>query len=288
VTIVDAHHHLWDPDVGEYPWMTGDFAALRRRYDLADLSPLLRTNGVSATIVVQVRADLAETVELLAMCTRTTTLVGVVGWVDLTASDVGGQIETLRTGLGGRHLVGLRHGVADEPDPHWLLREDVDTAFEVLADRGLTFDLEITARELAAATAVARRHPHLRLVVDHGAKPAIAAGWPQDWAEGISALAQHPNVWCKLSGLITEASWSTWTPADLQPYVDHLIRTFGAQRLMFGSDWPVCELVTSYQQVLATATRGLAALTTEERRNILSRNALSFYGLPHVSLGEPR
>jgi L-fuconolactonase len=286
VTIVDAHHHLWDPDIGEYPWMTGDFAVLRRRYDLADLLPHLLTNGVSATVVVQVRADLAETVELLELCTRTEIVVGVVGWADLTAADIGDQIDTLRAGPGGQHLVGLRHGAADEPDPLWLLRDDVDNALRVLADRGLTFDLEITPRELAAADTLTQRHPRLRFVVDHGAKPPISEGWRQDWADGISALAQNSNVWCKLSGLITEASWTTWTPADLQPYVDHLLRAFGAPRLMFGSDWPVCELAASYDQVLAATNRSLATLTDDERRKIFSHNALCFYQPPDASPGE--
>lgn len=286
MTIVDAHHHLWDPAVGEYPWMTGDFAVLRRRYDLADLLPQLRATGVSATIVVQVRADLAETVELLELCTRTTTIVGVVGWADLTAPDAAAQIDMLRTGPGGQHLVGLRHGVADEPDPHWLLRDDVDTALRALTDRGLTFDLEITTRELGAANALARRHPQLRFVVDHGAKPPIAQGWHQDWADGISDLALNPNVWCKLSGLVTEASWTSWTPTDLQPYVEHLIRSFSAQRLMFGSDWPVCELAASYTQVLAAANRSLLALSDGERRNILNDNALRFYQPADASPGD--
>lgn len=289
MTIVDAHHHLWDPDVGDYPWMTGDYAALRRRYDIGDLQPHLLGNDVSATIVVQVRADLAETVELLESCTRTPVIVGVVGWIDLTSPDVGAQIDGLRSGVGGQHLVGLRHGVADEADPDWLLRDDVDAGLRVVADRGLTFDLEITSRELAAANAVVRRRPELRFVVDHGAKPPIAQGWSQDWADGISALAESPNVWCKLSGLVTEAAWTTWTPDDLQPYVDHLIGAFGPARLMFGSDWPVCELAASYDRVLAAAQHGLAGLTPEQRRDIFVHNALHVYQ-PSTSttLGAPR
>jgi L-fuconolactonase len=280
MTIVDAHHHLWDPDVGEYPWMTGDYAALRRRYDVDDLRPHLLANDVSATIVVQVRADLDETVALLELCTRTTFIVGVVGWVDLTSPDVGTQIDGLRSGAGGENLVGVRHGVADDADPAWLLRDDVHSGMRELTARGLTFDLEITARELAAANALVRRHPDLRFVVDHGAKPPIAAGWSQDWADGISALAQSPNVWCKLSGLVTEASWTTWTPADLQPYVDHLIGAFGPARLMFGSDWPVCELAASYDHVLAAAQHGLATLTPQQRGDIFSCNALHVYQPP--------
>jgi L-fuconolactonase len=277
MTIVDAHHHLWDPDAGEYPWMTGEFAVLRRRYDLEDLRPHLLANDVSATIVVQVRADAAETAELLELSSRATVMVGVVGWADLTAPDVGDRIDALRAGPGGHNLVGLRHGAADEPDPNWLLRTDVDTGMRSLADRGLTFDLEITARELPAAHVLARRNPNVRFVVDHGAKPPIVDGWLPEWADGIVALAQNQHVWCKLSGLVTEASWTTWTPADLQRYVDHLIDAFGAQRLMFGSDWPVCELAAGYELVLATATNGLSALHTEEQRDILCRNALRFY-----------
>jgi L-fucono-1,5-lactonase len=277
MTIVDAHHHLWDPDVGEYPWMTGDFAVLRRRYGIDDLHPHLLANDVSATIVVQVRADVAETAALLELSSRTPVMIGVVGWVDLTASDVGEQIDALRAGPGGENLVGLRHDATDESDPNWLLRADVDTGMRALADQGLTFDLEITARELSAADVLARRNPEVRFVVDHGAKPSIADGWSSEWADGIVALAQNRHVWCKLSGLVTEAAWTTWTPADLQRYVDHLIDAFGAQRLMFGSDWPVCELAAGYGRVLATATEGLAALDLEERQDILCRNALRFY-----------
>jgi L-fuconolactonase len=257
--------------------MTGDFAVLRRRYDVDDLRPHLIANKVTATIAVQVRADLAETVDLLELCSRTPLIVGVVGWADLTSPDLGVQIDELRAGAGGAHLVGLRHAAADEPDPHWLLRQDVGAGMRVLADRGLTFDLEITARELPAADALVRRHPKVPFVVDHGAKPPIAEGWSRKWGDGIAALGQNPHVWCKLSGLVTEASWTTWKPADLQQYVDHLLRAFGARRLMFGSDWPVCELASPYDQVVAAAAHCLAALDAEARRDIFRRNALRFY-----------
>jgi L-fuconolactonase len=287
--IVDAHHHLWDPDVGDYPWMTGAYAALRRHYGVEDLQPHLLANGVSATIVVQVRADLAETAQLLEMCTRTEAIIGVVGWADLTSPTVGEQIDRLRSGVGGRHLVGLRHAAADEADPCWLLRDDVDTGLRTVTALGLTFDLEITVRELAAANTLVPRHPALRFIVDHGAKPPIVEGWSPEWADGIVALAQSPNVWCKLSGLVTEASWTTWDPADLQPYVDHLIDAFGPARLMFGSDWPVCELAAGYDRVLAAANQGLAALTPDERRDIFSCNALRAYGhFPSTTSGEQR
>ncbi|MDX1893061.1 amidohydrolase family protein [Mycolicibacterium sp. 050158] len=282
--VVDAHHHLWDPQIGEYPWMAGDFEPLRRRYDVSDLRPYLVANDVVATIVVQVRADLAETVDLLELASRTAEVVGVVGWVDLTSADVSGQIALLREGIGGEQLVGLRHAVADESDPRWLLRDDVDAAMRKVAASGLAFDLEITSRELAAADTLVRRHADVRFVVDHGAKPPIATGWSQDWADGLAALAEKPNVWCKLSGLVTEASWSGWRVEDLQPYVDHLLDTFGVSRLMFGSDWPVCELAARYDHVLAAATVTLAALSDDDRRHVMYQNALTVYRPPRMNL----
>jgi L-fuconolactonase len=284
--VIDAHHHLWDPEIGEYPWMTGDVESLRRRFDVADLLPHLVANDVAATIVVQVRADLAETVDLLEVASRTAEVVGVVGWVDLTSADVSGQIELLRRGVGGEHLVGVRHAVADEPDPRWLLREDVDAAMRAVAASGLTFDLEITSRELPAADTLVRRHPDVRFVLDHGAKPPIAEGWSQRWADGVSALAENPHVWCKLSGLVTEASWSTWRTADLQPYVDHLLGAFGVTRVLFGSDWPVCELAARYDQVLGAAMAALAALDVDGRRRVFYDNALTVYRPFVIGLGE--
>lgn len=268
--------------------MTGEFAALRQRYDLADLRPHLVANGVGATIVVQVRADLAETVDLLEVASRTAEVVGVVGWVDLTSSDVAGQLDLLRSGVGGEHLVGVRHAAADEPDPDWLLRDDVDAGMRLVAASGLAFDLEITARELPAAGVLVRRHADVRFVVDHGAKPPVATGWSQRWADGIAALAANPNVWCKLSGLVTEASWSSWTAADLRPYVDHLLAVFGAERLIFGSDWPVCELAASYGQVMAAATETLATLDPANREKIMYDNALHVYRPPGIGPKEDR
>ncbi|GAB7066313.1 amidohydrolase family protein [Mycolicibacterium hodleri] len=277
---------MWDPEIGEYPWMTGDFEPLRRRYDVTDLLPHLVANGVAATIVVQVRADLAETVDLLELASCTPEVVGVVGWVDLTSTDVAGQVDRLRGGIGGEHLVGLRHAVADESDPSWLLREDVDAAMREVAASGLTFDLEITSRELPAATTLVRRHADVRFVLDHGAKPPVAEGWSQRWADGVCTLAESPNVWCKLSGLVTEASWSEWRTADLQPYVDHLLGAFGVSRALFGSDWPVCELAAPYDQVVAAAVESLSALDDGDRRKIMYDNALNVYRPSRISLGE--
>ena len=279
MTIVDAHHHLWDPGAGDYPWMTGHLEPLRRPYTVRDLAPHLADDQVCATVVVQARADLAETVELLTIARQTDFIAGVVGWVDLTTRAIDDQIGHLRSTPGGEFLVGLRHDATSEPDPRWLTRADVDASMRRLADHRLVFDLEITTRELDAATQLALRHPQVRFVVDHAAKPPIRAGWSTAWAEGLRRLADAPNVWCKLSGLVTEADWSDWSPGRLAPYIHHVLDVFGVERIVFGSDWPVCELAASYKQVVEVSRTCLSDLEPPELDAVLHRNALACYGL---------
>lgn len=274
--LIDAHHHLWDPAQGEYPWLTGRFAPLRREYTPADLVPELTAHDVLATVVVQVRADVRETVDLLALTTRHPFLAGVVGWVDLTSAQVGRQLEALRTGYAGQRLVGVRHDVSSEPDPGWLLRTDVQRGLDAVADAGLAFDLEVTPRELAAAARVAAAHPDLRFVLDHLGKPPVAAGGSALWRRGFAELAALGNVWCKLSGLVTEADWARWTDADLAPYLAAAAARFGPGRLLFGSDWPVCTLAASYGQVLAAVRRSLPPPDLEK---IFWLNASTVYRL---------
>lgn len=274
--IIDAHHHLWDPAQGEYPWMTGRFAPLRREYTPAGLQPELTAHGVAATVVVQVRADVGETRDLLALTTRHPFLAGVVGWADLTSAQVDRQLEALRTGYAGQRLVGVRHDASSEPDPGWLLRTDVRRGLDAVADAGLAFDLEVTPRELAAAARVAAAHPDLRFVLDHLGKPPVAAGGSALWRRGFAELAALGNVWCKLSGLVTEADWASWTEADLAPYLAEALRRFGPARLLFGSDWPVCTLAASYGQVLAAVRR---SLPPPDQEKIFGLNASAVYRL---------
>src|SRR5580693_2146492 len=273
---VDAHHHLWDPAQGEYPWMTGRFAPLRREYAARDLIPELAVHGVLATVVVQVRASVRETEDLLALTARHPFLAGVVGWVDLTSAQVPRQLAALRTGYAGQRLVGVRHDVSAEPDPAWLLRSDVRRGLDAVADAGLAFDLEVTPRELAAAARVAAAHPDLRFVLDHLGKPPVAAGGSALGRRGFAGLAALGNVWCKLSGLVTEADWARWTDADLAPYLAEAAARFGPGRLLFGSDWPVCTLAASYGQVLAAVRRSFPAPDLEK---IFWLNASAVYRL---------
>ena len=229
--IVDAHQHFWDPDRADYPWMTDD---LRRRYGPDDLEPLLRANGVDGTVVVQARHSLDETRELLAIARTTPFVLGVVGWVDLTA-DVGAQLAELEG-----PLVGLRHQVHDEPDPSWLLRDDVQRGLAAVGGAGLVYDLLVRMRELPAAIETVRRHPELRFVLDHVAKRPPDDGF---WTVAVRRLAEYPNVVCKLSGLFTE-----FDPAGT---VERALQWFGADRCLFGSDWPVCLLAAEYAETLA-------------------------------------
>jgi L-fucono-1,5-lactonase len=270
--IVDAHHHFWDPATADYPWMTDDVAPIRRRFGPEDLVPSLLRRGVDGTVVVQARSSLDETHELLRTAADVSWLAGVVGWVDLTDPQVGAVLAGLR---GGR-LVGVRHQVQDEPDPEWLLRPDVERGIEALEREGLAYDLLVRARELPAALELARRHPGVRFVVDHLAKPPVRDGDPSAWAEGLAALASLPNVSCKLSGLVTEADWSTWTPTNLLPYLRRALDWFGPERSMFGSDWPVCLLAADYDEVVDLL---LAVLDRNERAAVMGGTATRVYNL---------
>ncbi len=278
--VVDAHHHFWDPARADYPWMTGEAAALRRPYGPADLEPHLRACGVDRTIVVQARMDVAETRELLAIAAGTDFVAGVVGWVDLAGPDVGAALRRLRSAPGGSRLVGIRHQVHDEPDAGWLLRPEVQRGLAAVADVGLVYDLLVRPRELPAAVETARRHPGLRFVVDHLAKPPIATGEVGEWAEAMAPFVALPHVYCKLSGMVTEADRATWTPADLEPYVRRVVDWFGPGRCLFGSDWPVCELVAPYERVVEVLRECLRDLSEADLTAIFGANALRVYRLP--------
>jgi L-fuconolactonase len=279
---VDAHHHLWDPGRRAYPWMDESVAAIRRPFDVEDLDAAAGPQGFGQTVVVQAVSSVEETEELLAVAAASGRVAGVVGWVDLTDPEVAATLAGLRAGPGGEALVGIRHQVHDEPDPDWLLRDQVVVGLAAVAAAGLAYDLLVRERELPAARAVAQRLPELPLVVDHLAKPRIREGATNPWAGGLAALARHPNVACKVSGLVTEADWNAWTPEQLGPYVRHAADVFGPDRLLFGSDWPVCLVAASYAEVVAATEEALdrAGLTPAEREAVFGANARRLYRLP--------
>jgi L-fuconolactonase len=275
--IVDAHHHLWDPVATSHDWLT-DFPALRRRFDQADFQQASQTHGVEASILVQVLNSTAETEEFL----RTTTAAGVVGWADLTDPGIAGELARLKELPGGHRLVGIRHLVQDEPDPSWLTRPDVQRGVRAVGEAGLTYDLLVRPRQLLAAIKITTALPDVRFVLDHGAKPEIASDSTEPWMTLTDELSRRPNVTCKLSGLVTEAG-PGWSQARIEPYVDHLFDSFGPRRLMFGSDWPVCLLAASYEEVFGLARALLTRLLgPSEVDEVFGANAIQHYRLEHL------
>ena len=251
--IVDAHHHFWDPRRRDYPWMGDELSPIRRPFAPDDLRPELVQNNVDRTVLVQTVSSLDETREFLEKASQTDFVAGVVGWVDLTDPSVAELIASLRSAKGGDRLVGIRHQVHDEPDASWLLRDDVQRGIAAVGAAGLVYDVLVRTRELPAALATVRAHPEMRFVIDHAAKPRVAGGaWDIAWEMALAPLADEPNVSCKLSGLVTEADWKTWTREQLRPYLERVLDWFGPGRCMFGSDWPVCLLAADYAEVVAT------------------------------------
>lgn len=278
--MVDAHHHFWDPTRHQYPWLGDELAAIRRPYLPADLSPLLAANGIDRTVLVQTISSLDETREFLAMAANNDFIAGVVGWVDLTDGSVERTLAEMRAGAGGEQLAGIRHQVHDEADPAWLLRTDVLRGIAAVGDAGLVYDFLVRARELPAALRVAQRFPEIRFVIDHLAKPRIAAGARDEaWEEAMAPFAQCANVSCKLSGMVTEADWTNWSPDDLRPYVRRAIEWFGPGRCMFGSDWPVCLLAASYGRVIDTLRDALRDLDPAATEAVMGGNAIRVYRL---------
>ncbi|MFE9428815.1 amidohydrolase family protein [Kitasatospora sp. NPDC006697] len=283
---IDAHHHVWELARRPQDWLEEPEAApIRRDFSLADLAPLAQAAGIARTVLVQVLPSLAETEEFLALAAADPLVAGVVGWVDLTAPGVAGTLAALRAGRGGELLTGVRHLVQGEADPAWLARPDVRRGLRAVGEAGLRYDLLVLPHQLPAAIDTVRALPEQAFVLDHLAKPPIASGELAPWAERLRELAAEPNVSCKLSGLVTEADRNRWTVADLRPYAEVVLDAFGPERVMFGSDWPVCLLAASYGEVIGAAEEMTDRLAEHERALVFGGTAARVYGLAE-SAGE--
>ncbi|MDH6627789.1 L-fuconolactonase [Streptomyces sp. LBL] len=249
---VDAHHHVWDLSVRDQDWIA-EGSPIRRDFTVADLAPEARAAGVDRTVLVQTITVPEETPEFLALAARHDLIAGVVGWTDLTRPDVADELARLRELPGGQYLKGIRHQVQGEPEPEWLLRPDVRRGLAAVADAGLVHDLVVLPHQLPACARAAADHAGLIFVLDHLGKPPIASGEREPWATAVRTLAALPNTVCKLSGMVTEADPGSWTVDDLRPYAEVVLDAFGPDRLMFGSDWPVCTLAATYGEVLDAA-----------------------------------
>jgi len=273
---IDAHQHFWRYSPQEYGWIGPDMAVLQQDRLPAHLAPLLAASGIDGTVAVQARQTLAETQWLLHLADQHSFIKGVVGWVNLRSPDLHAQLERFSN---HPKFCGVRHVVQDEPDDQLMLRDDFQRGIAALAEFGLTYDLLILPCHLPVANELVNRFPNQSFVLDHIAKPLINDGALEPWATDIGQLAALPNVWCKVSGLITEANWQNWQVADFWPYLDVVFEAFGPQRIMFGSDWPVCTLAGSYEQVFGLVAEYVGQLSTDELTAILGETARRFYGL---------
>ncbi|MCY4538118.1 MAG: amidohydrolase family protein [Chloroflexi bacterium] len=274
---VDSHQHFWRYEAREYPWIDDDKDALKRDYMPADLAPLLAANDIDGVVAVQARQNTRETEFLLELADAEDFIRGVVGWVDLRADDVAAQLERVAP---HPRMVGVRHIVHDEVDDRFMLGGGFLDGLAQLRQHNLTYDLLLYPKHLRVAIDVVKRFPDQPFVLDHIAKPFIKDGILEPWASEIRELATYENVWCKVSGMVTEAAWGAWTRDDYAPYLDVVFDCFGIDRLMFGSDWPVCTLSGSYAEVVGIVRDYINKLSEEEKDKVMGANASAFYGLP--------
>jgi len=277
---IDAHQHFWDlanRDRFDYGWLAApQHAPIHRTYLPQDLKPLIDEVDVDRTVFVQTQHNLDENDWVLRLADQNDFIAGVVGWVDLASVDCEQQLRRFQ---GHPKFVGIRHITQDEPDDDFIVREDVLRGLKVLEKHQVPLDLLFYVKHLKHAATLARRLPDLPMVIDHLAKPAIKDRRTDDWLPDFRAAAACPNIFCKLSGMITEADWQRWRPADLRPYVNAALELFGPERLMFGSDWPVCELAGSYRQVHEALVEVLGPLSDDDRSKIFGGTAARFYNL---------
>ena len=274
--IVDSHQHFWQVGHFDYPWMKPHDEVLYRDYLPPQLQPILKQCGVARTVLVQASNSLSETYWLLNLAERYPFIAGVVGWIDLADPEMEPELDVLTANA---KFKGVRHLVESEPADNWLAQQSVLRGLRVLEKHRVAYDLLVRTHHLKHVKTVAETCPSLALVVDHIAKPPIATGEITEWAKELNQLAAYPNINCKLSGLVTEANHTSWTGEDLRPYVEQALELFGPERLMFGSDWPVCLLASSYNRVLESFQSLLAELAEDDRNRIFGENATRFYRL---------
>lgn len=273
---IDAHQHFWIYHSDEYGWIDDSMSMLRRNFLPEDLAPELERNDVQGSVAVQARQTLEETRWLLELAQHNANILGVVGWVDLRSPDVREQLSRFAK---DPKLVGIRHIVQSEPDDRFLLRPDFLRGVSMLEEFDLAYDILIYQRHLPVASEFVERFPRQRFVLDHLAKPPIKVGKIEPWASGIRRLAKFQNVFCKLSGLVTEADWHRWSAEQITPYLDVAFESFGADRLMIGSDWPVCLAAASYKGAMDVVRNYFARFAPEVRNAVTGGNAQRFWKL---------
>jgi len=275
---IDAHQHFWRYNQEEYGWIDDRMNSLKRDFLPAELEPLCLKNEIQGTIAVQARQTIMETKWLLELAEKYNFIKGVVGWVDLRSDEVGKQLSEFSR---NPHFVGVRHVVQDEPDDRFMLKDSFLRGIDKLKNYNFTYDILVFPRQLPAAIEIVRLFPGQRFVLNHIAKPLIKDGIFSPWDRELEKLASFPNVTCKISGIVSEADWHSWRKEDFIPYLDIVFNAFGSDRLMFGSDWPVCTVAASYDEVFAIFYDYLKNKKCREHEieNMLGQNAQYFYSL---------
>jgi len=275
--MIDAHHHFWELGRFDYGWLeVPENGPIRRNYLPEDLLPHLTRTEITQTVFVQTQHNLEEAIWVLTLAQEHPFISGVVGWVDLASPECEAQIERLQE---HPKFVGIRHVVQDELDDDFIVQPAILRGLKVLEKHQVPYDLLFYVKHIHHAPTVARACPNLPLVIDHLAKPEIKSGRIEYWAEHLRRAAAYPNVYCKLSGMVTEADWTHWKPNDLKPYIETALDAFGAERCMYGSDWPVCELAANYEEVYGALKSAVGTLSATEQDWIFDKTASSFYGL---------
>ena len=275
--VIDAHQHFWELGRFDYGWLDAEpLAAIRRTYLPTDLKTHLDATGVDKSIFVQTQHNVEENRWVLQFCEENDFLAGMVGWVDLASPDCESQLEEFKD---NPDFIGIRHVTHDEPDDDFIVRDDVMNGLRVLEKHSMPFDLLFFVKHLKHATTLGKALPNLPMVIDHLAKPEIKDARLDNWEADFRAAAKFPNMFCKISGMVTEADWNNWKPADLRPYVEIALDVFGPERCMYGSDWPVCELAGTYEQVIGAAREVLGGLSESEQAMVFGETARKFYGI---------
>lgn len=274
--MIDAHHHLWKYNDRDYIWMSDEMKALRRDFLVPELQQVMRDSGVRGTIAVQARQTIEETEWLLDLAVNNDFILGVVGWAPLAAGNAAAVLDRFAR---FPRLKALRHVLHDDPDDFYMLRADFNRGINMLRSSGLAYDILIFERHLPQTLEFVDRHPGQIFVMDHIAKPRIRDGILSPWRDWMEELAKRENVYCKISGMTTEADWKTWTPETLRPYFDVVLHAFGPGRLMFGSDWPVLVVAGGYKNWVDTFRSFIAELSSDEQESICSGTAMTAYRL---------
>lgn len=275
---IDSHQHFWKRDLNYYNWLTEDMGPIYKDFSPEDLRPFIKKSGIDKTILIQAAPDMGETQYMLSLAQSVDFIAAVIGWVDMQSPDASYHLAKFSH---NPYFKGVRPMIQDIYDDEWMLKDELTPAFVTMVQLGLRFEALVKPRHLSSLLILAKKHPNLQIVIDHAAKPDIAGKNFTQWAKDIKGLAKLSNVYCKLSGLVTEAGHNP-NFDNLIPYMQHLLDTFGASRLMWGSDWPVLNLATDYGQWVSLTEAFLSTATADQQKQIWSQTAIDFYDLHHI------